>query len=60
LYYKCLLVPKSKERRRLVENMHVQLGYLNEKHTLDEIKIRYFWHNRSETMCTELQAMSVG
>jgi hypothetical protein len=56
LYYKCLSVAKPEERRRLVENMHAQLGHLNEKHTLDEIKIRYFWHNRSETMCEVVQS----
>lgn len=56
LYYKSLLVPKPEERRQLVENMHAQLGHLSEKHTLDEIKIRYFWHNRSETMNEVVQS----
>jgi hypothetical protein len=48
LFFKALLVPKSKERVFLVKQMHEDLGHFGEQRTLAEVQRRYFWHNRTE------------
>jgi hypothetical protein len=48
IYSKGLFVPKPKERKALIIQMHKDLGNYGEQKTLAEIYKRYFWHNRTE------------
>ncbi|CAN5950575.1 unnamed protein product [Sphagnum jensenii] len=45
LFFKDLYVPKPKERRPLVLQMHKDLGHSGEQRLLTEICRRYFWHS---------------
>jgi hypothetical protein len=48
LFFKDMCVPKPKERRPLVLQMHEDLGHSSEQSLLTEICRRYFWHFRTE------------
>jgi len=52
LYFKGLCVPRSKDRLKLVTQMHEDLGHFGEQRTLVEICQRYFWNNRTECVKT--------
>jgi hypothetical protein len=48
LFFKDLYVPRPKERRTLLVQMHEDLGHSGEQRLLAEICRRYFWHCRTE------------
>jgi hypothetical protein len=43
-------MPKPKERHVLVKNIHEEIGHLNEGRTLVEVKKRFFWHDKTESV----------
>jgi hypothetical protein len=48
LFFKDLYVPRPKERRSLVLQMHEDLGHSGKQRFLAKICWRYFWHCRTE------------
>jgi len=48
LFFKNLVVPRLVERRILIEKIHKEIGHFGEMWTLDEVKKRFFWHDRIE------------
>ncbi len=50
LFFKNLVVPKPKERKALVRDMHEEIGHFNEGRTLAKVKKRFFWYDRTKTM----------
>jgi hypothetical protein len=52
LYFKGLLVPRPKDRIRLVVQMHKNLGHFGEERILAEVCRKYFWHNRTKDVKT--------
>jgi hypothetical protein len=57
-YSKGLFVPKPKERKALIIQMHKYLEHLGEQRTLVEICKGYFWHSRMEDVKTIVKNMS--
>ncbi len=55
LSFKTLLVPRPEERLSLVKQMHEDLGHFGEQRTLEEIRRRYFWHNRTTDVKTVIR-----
>jgi hypothetical protein len=45
-----LVVPKPKERKGIVNNIHAKIGHFSEQRILAEVKKRYFWHDRTNSM----------
>jgi hypothetical protein len=45
LFFKNFVVPKPKERKVLVRNIHEEIGHFSEGRTLAEVKKRFFWHD---------------
>jgi hypothetical protein len=41
------VVLKPKDRFLIVKKMHNEIGHLGEARTFDEIKNRFFWHDRT-------------
>ncbi len=52
LFFKNLVVPKPKEKKVLVKDIHKEVGHFSERKTLAEVKKRFFWHNRIEFVRT--------
>jgi hypothetical protein len=50
LFFKNMVVPKPKEKQVLVKNIHEEIGHFNEGRTLVEVKKRFFWHDKIESM----------
>jgi hypothetical protein len=50
LFFKNMVVPKPKEKHVLVKNIHEEIGHFNEGRTLVEVKKRFFWHDKIESM----------
>jgi len=50
LFFKNLVVSKLKERKVLVKNMHEEIGHFSKRRTLAEVKKRFFWHDKVESM----------
>jgi len=46
------MVPKPKERKALVKDIHEKIGHFSEGKTLAEIKKRFFWHERTKFVKT--------
>jgi hypothetical protein len=55
LFYKNLIVPKPEEREALIKNIHEEIGHFSEGRTLTEVKKRFFWHDRTESMRTMMK-----
>jgi hypothetical protein len=56
LYFKGLSVPRPEERKKIVTQMHEDLGHFGEQRTLAAIRQRYFWNNRTECVKTVVKA----
>jgi len=56
LYFKGLNVPRPEERKKIVTQMHEDLGHFGEQRTLAAIRQRYFWNNRTECVKTVVKA----
>jgi hypothetical protein len=41
---------RSASRKVLIKNIHEEIGQFSERRTLVEVKKRFFWHDRSESM----------
>jgi hypothetical protein len=50
LFFQDLVVPMFIERKVLIEKIHEEIGHFGEVWTLDEIKERFFWHDRIESI----------
>jgi hypothetical protein len=50
LFFKNLVVPKLEKRIVLVRDIHEEIRHFSEGRTLVEVKKRFFWHDKTETV----------
>jgi hypothetical protein len=50
LFFKNLVVPKFKEKKALVRDIHEDIWHFSEGTTLVEVKKKIFWHDKTKTV----------
>jgi hypothetical protein len=50
LFFKNLVVPKPKERKELVKDIHEEIRHFGEGRTLAKVKKKFFWHDKIESV----------
>ncbi len=50
MFFQNLVVPRPIERRMLIDKIHEEIGHFGEMRTLAEVKKRFFWHDKVESI----------
>jgi hypothetical protein len=50
-----MVVLKFEERKALIKDIHKEIRHFSERRTLIEVKKRFFWHDRTETVIVVLR-----
>jgi hypothetical protein len=45
-----LVVPKPAKQKMLIEKIHEEIRHFGEMRTLAEVKKRFFWHDKTESI----------